>query len=837
MSFHTPPSASSRETEAKQIDHNDSIRSTYFNIDALRECGEKLGKEGTPSLPGLMEFEFFKRHHENEKEILRVYRATATDVDAGASITPAAEWLLDNYYIVEEAIQEVRRDFPKKFFRQLPTMTVGGQELPRVLVLAWLYVAHTHSSVSREALASMVEGFQVKEPLEIGELWALPSFIRFVLIENLRRIATRVDRSRNMRRRANETADEIIRLNNEEASADVLKGIENLTNDNTFTAQFLYRLRNASQTSGFAVAWLEQRLEQAGTDVEEVMLAEQNRLSSGNVTMGNIIKSLREIDDTEWSVWFEDVSQIDKIFRLRTDYQALDFGSRNAYRNRIEQIARRSRKSEAEVAEAAIQLAEKAAAEENADPRETNVGAFVVGRRRRELEAAVGYDLLFVQKVCPACPPPQLVRDRRPGHPHYRSRDGDCRLVPGAGGYSAAGRLLLPADVCAAGFRRRNRPVQHAGDLCGAAGPAGRLRIQGRHSGSGKNARCRALPDHRPRHRGRARPQPRGPLSRQPAWRDLFLAAQRLARQQVRGDRYRPRNPRLCEARDRGAQRQVWRRRQGALLSAASPPSVQSRTKAHGWAGSASAASCMSSTCCCAAIATPAIFRAPTPCRPNVQYVMTLDADTRLMRDAVTKLVGKMHHPINQPVLDPKTNRVIHGYGLMQPRVTPSLTTGKEASVFQRVFSVGRGLDPYVFTVSDVYQDLTGEGSFTGKGLYHVDAFEASLKGRIDENSVLSHDLLEGSFARCALVTDVELVEDFPVRYEVEVSRQHRWARGDWQLLPYILDPKRGVTALGRWKMVDNLRRSLTPIAWFFASVLGWYFHGSARRARSGRSC
>ncbi len=208
----------------------------------------------------------------------------------------------------------------------------------------------------------------------------------------------------------------------------------------------------------------------------------------------------------------------------------------------------------------------------------------------------------------------------------------------------------------------------------------------------------------------------------------------------------------------------------------------------------------------------------------NVQYVMTLDADTRLMRDAVTKLVGKLHHPINRPVHDVNSGRVINGYGLLQPRVTPSLTTGKDASVFQRVYSISRGIDPYVFTVSDVYQDLTGEGSFTGKGLYHVDAFETALRGRIEENAVLSHDLLEGSFARCALVTDVELVEDFPTRYEVEVSRQHRWARGDWQLLPYILDPMRGVTALGRWKMVDNLRRSLTPIAWFLSSVLGWYF-------------
>ena len=192
----------------------------------------------------------------------------------------------------------------------------------------------------------------------------------------------------------------------------------------------------------------------------------------------------------------------------------------------------------------------------------------------------------------------------------------------------------------------------------------------------------------------------------------------------------------------------------------------------------------------------------------NVQYVMTLDSDTRLMRDAVTKLVGKLYHPINRPVVDPVTQKVTAGYGILQPRVTPSLTTGSDASAFQRIFSVNRGIDPYVFTVSDVYQDIAGEGTFTGKGLYHVDAFEAALKGKIEDNAVLSHDLLEGSLAHCALVSDVELVEDFPIRYEVEMSRQHRWARGDWQLLPYMFNLSNGVSmsAAGRCTITCAVR-------------------------------
>src|SRR5262245_61556739 len=211
------------------------------------------------------------------------------------------------------------------------------------------------------------------------------------------------------------------------------------------------------------------------------------------------------------------------------------------------------------------------------------------------------------------------------------------------------------------------------------------------------------------------------------------------------------------------------------------------------------------------------------PLPKGVVYVMTLDADTRMIRDTVTKLVGKLGHPLNRPCIDPKTRRVTAGYGILQPRVTASLTTGDDASFFQRVFSANRGLDPYVFAVSDIYQDVFGEGTFTGKGLYHIDAVEAALEGRIAENTVLSHDLLEGALARAALSTDVEVVEDYPTRYAVDASRHHRWARGDWQLLPFIFGTLSGmVPALSRWKMVDNLRRSLTPIFWVLASIAGW---------------
>lgn len=812
--------APARDLEIKQIDHNDSIRATYLTIDELEEKATELAASGSTNLPGFFQFDFFARHRENEQEILRVYRTTAADVENGATITPAAEWLLDNHYIIEEAIQEIRRDFPRRFYRQLPTMTIEGKAIPRTLTLAWLYVAHTHSTTSDESLTALAEGFQSKQIMEIGELWALPSMVRYVLIENLRRISTRVERSRRMRRRANEVADEIIRVGNPEGCVQLLKNIEALAEDNTFATQFIYRLRNGSQNTSFAVTWLEERLERAGRTVEEALTAEQNRLSSGNVTMGNIVRSLREIDDTEWSVWVEQVCHVDRVLGTHTDYRKLDFGSRNTYRNTIEKMARRSPLTEVEIAHTAIELAEKAAAADETASH-SDVGAFLVGGRRRQLEEAIQYRpplyltiarlITKLNWVAIALPVLGLTFAALAIVGWFLFQAGLSTPVvllllmmvalPASEGATGLFNTLVTFIVKPArlvGFEFKEGIPEEARTLVAVP-----CLIANRDE---VDELIRNLEVH-------YLTNPRGEIyfALLSDWRDsqveeapedlevLEYAKKEIAQLNARYNedgktrfyllhRRRQFNP--SEGSWMG-----WERKRGKLHELNLMLRGDRDTSY-----------------------IPGANTVPE----NVQYVMTLDADTRLMREAVTKLVGKLFHPINRPVADPETGRVISGYGILQPRVTPSLTTGKDASVFQRVFSINRGLDPYVFTVSDVYQDITGEGTFTGKGLYQVDAFETAIKGRIDENTVLSHDLLEGSFSRCALVTDIELVEDFPTRYEVEISRQHRWARGDWQLLPYILDPTRGITALGRWKMVDNLRRSLTPIAWFGASVLGW---------------
>ena len=214
---------------------------------------------------------------------------------------------------------------------------------------------------------------------------------------------------------------------------------------------------------------------------------------------------------------------------------------------------------------------------------------------------------------------------------------------------------------------------------------------------------------------------------------------------------------------------------------------------------------------------------------PAVHYCITLDSDTRLPRDAAKKLIGIAAHPLNRPHFDPRLGRVTEGYGILQPRVSVTMASAA-GSLFARLYAGHTGVDPYTTAVSDTYQDLFAEGIFTGKGLYDVDAFVAALEGRVPENALLSHDLFEGLYARTALVTDIEVVDDYPASVLAHARRQHRWVRGDWQILWWLFPfvPTRAglrrnrLPLISRWKILDNLRRSLMAPATVALLLLAW---------------
>ena len=816
MNVQADPSLSKGVIDPLPASPDQPIRSTFFHEARLRNLGEELARSKV-AVPGFKGIDFQRRIRDNGDRILEVYRATNEAQGKGDAITPAAQWLLDNHYLIGETVFQVKRDLPRRFYRELPVESFAGHDMPRALAIAWAYVAHSDSSVSAAMFEAIVEGYQSVEPLKIGELWALPSLLRFVLIENLRRLAIRVDRARKMRRIANRLADRVLAEEEGEGRENILASYAGHARDTTFATQLLYRLRDGSRNAGRALVWLENELERHGSNSEAVIFAEHQTLSSGNVTTANIVRGLRQINDTDWTKWFEKVSRVDALLRKEAGLADLDFPSRDLYRRNIEDLARRSGITELGVAEHVVAKAKNAAA----DPDISDIGFFLAGERRGELEQAIGYRVPFATRfgrayckagwlgiVGPAVAIAAILLAM------IAAALGNIGLHGASIGIMLAVLALPAIDAGLSLFNKLAmmllKPTRLVGYEFKQGVPASARTLVVVPSLIGsrddvdesvRNLEVHFLANmHGDIYFALLSDWPDSPIELSGGDREVLD----YAREEIKA--LNERHPVHGVARFHLLHRRRlynesqscwmgWERKRGKLHEL----DLLLRGDAD------------------------TTFMPPdTPLPDQIVHVMTLDADTRMTRDAVTRLAGKMSHPLNRPRTDPKSGRVVRGHGVLQPRVTASLTTGDEASFFQRVFSANRGLDPYVFTVSDLYQDVFDDGTYTGKGMYHIDAMEAALKGRIAENQVLSHDLLEGELAGGALVTDVELVEDYPTRYDVDASRQHRWARGDWQLLPYILGRRGPIPSLGRWKMVDNLRRTLTPIAWVIASVAGW---------------
>lgn len=806
------------------------IRSELFSVERLEEHGRSLAAAQGVALGERRGASLAKRLSENEAVLIAAYRDIAEAVDAGEAITPAAEWLIDNFHVVEQQIRNVRADLPPSFYRQLPKLATGPfANYPRVFGIAWAFVAHTDSLFDPEVLRRYLLAYQEVQPLMIGELWAVAITLRIVLIENLRRIAQRVIDSRAGRRAADQVADRLLGAAHQvaEPAAAVLPPHGVVTYSDSFLVQLVHRLRDQDPDIAPALAWLDEQLARQGATADAVVRDEHQRQVAGSITVRNIVTSMRLISDVDWTELFEGVSLVDALFRAESRVSEMDFPTRNLYRSAVEELARGSQLTELEVARAAVAAAGRAASateERQADP-----GYYLIAGGR----AAFGEEIGFRSP-----PGAWIIRFSR---------------ALGIGGYVGAGLLVaigLLATPLSIGFWMGADPrwlvalgllgfvpavdlavtlVNHvvtwrfratllpALDLSGGVPSNFRTLVAVPTlltSLTDVQEQVEQLEIHY-----LASPQGALHFALLSDWRDsatehadgdddLLAAAREGVARLNRQYSDAPGGARFLLLH----RRRLWNPGEGAWI---------------GWERKRGKLSELNRLL---RGATDTTFLEPPAAPADVRFVITLDSDTRLPRETVGRLIGKMAHPLNRPRLDPDLGRVVEGYAVLQPRVTPALPVGYEGSLFLRVFSRATGIDPYAAAVSDVYQDLFGEGSYTGKGIYDVDAFEAALAGRVPERTQLSHDLFEGIFARAGLASDVEVVEDFPGRYDVAALRHHRWARGDWQLLPWIVGrgpatlgrSKRGVPAIGRWKMLDNLRRSVSPPALVLSLIAGW---------------
>ncbi|MBT9520461.1 MAG: cyclic beta 1-2 glucan synthetase, partial [Dechloromonas sp.] len=816
------------------------LRAALYSADQMAQHGKALAAAHRLAA-GTVTDRLLGRLAANENTLVDVCRRLTSVATEKRRITPAGEWLLDNFYLIEEQIRTAKRHLPKGYSRELPRLASGPSAgHPRVYDIALETVAHGDGRVDPETLSRFVAAYQTVTDLRLGELWAIPIMLRLAVIENLRRVGVRIAAGWEERNLAEVWADKMIEAAEHDPKnliltiADMARSQPPMVS--AFVAELARRLQGRGPALALPLTWIEQHLAESGLTIAQMVQTENQLQAANQVSISNSIGSLRVIGAMDWKTFVETQSIVEQT--LLNDpggvYGAMDFATRDRYRHATEAIARKTDLSEGALAAKVVELARMGA--QGGEGRAVgHVGFYLVGAGVMVLEASVEVRQTFIESVGKAASrmPLTIYLGGVTAIAGLLSTSLIMRAIPvglplwamillGLLALLATSQLAVSLVNWAASLLVAPHPLPKM-DFSEGIPPSSRTLVvvpTMLTSAAGIDSLIEAL-------------EVRFLANRDPSLHFALLtdfldagqetlpedaALMQLAAQKIdelnlkfgqkigltAGNTFflfhRPRrwNP----------QERVWmgyERKRGKL---ADLNALLMNGRRDGFS----------------------LIAGDTAALAGTRYVITLDTDTQLPRDTARQFVGTMAHPLNRPDFDETLQRVVSGYGILQPRVAVSLP-GTNRSLLARLYGGEPGIDPYTRAVSDVYQDVFGEGSFIGKGIYDIEAFERTLGGCFPENRVLSHDLLEGCYARSGLLSDVQLYEDCPASYRADVIRRHRWLRGDWQLAGWLFRrvPGEGrgrhrnpLSNLSQWKLIDNLRRSLVPAALSVLLVLGW---------------
>jgi cyclic beta-1,2-glucan synthetase len=794
------------------------------------------------------------RLRHNEQALVGSCNRLTTAVAEEQRIAPAGEVLLDNFHLLEEQILTAKRHLPPGYSKALPRLLTGPSAgRPRVYDIAMEAIAHGDGHLAFDNLSRFVTAYQRHITLTLGELWAIPIMLRLALIENLRQVADRLDAVLSERQLAEAWAERMVATAERDPKnlillvADMARSKPLMSSE--FVAVLSRRLQGRGPALSLPLSWVEQRLSDSGASIEQHILIANQQQAADQVSVSNSIGSLRIIGAIDWQDFVESQSAVERTLREDPSgiYPRMDFATRDRYRHVVETLASRSPLGESEVAGLAVGLA-ASPPPASADPeRARHVGYYLIDGGLAELTRQADVSRLPLHRLG--------VSMRRRALPLYLGTIAGLTLLISAALLLAAGSRLTDSAPLAwmlsvavlsllVSSQTAVSLVNRLAALMVTPRTLPRMEVK-----SGIPAKCRTLV---------VTPTLLTDavgidslleslevrfLANQDAHLHLALLTDFSDAQQATlpgddallalvhdgitrlnatyADHWRTlggeatpfylfHRPRCWNAQERCWMGHERKRGKLADLNALlrGRPETNGRQRFALIVGDISPLS-------------------------DVAYVITLDSDTQLPRDAARQLVSAMAHPLNRPRHAPLTGLVVEGHGILQPSIAASLE-GANRSRYARLFGGEAGIDPYTRAISDLYQDLFDEGSYIGKGIYEVDAFERAIGTRFPENLILSHDLLEGCHARSGLVSDISLYEDHPSHYLDDIKRRHRWIRGDWQLTGWLgrhpptgdIEPG-GQTAtplllLSRWKLLDNLRRSLFPIALTALLLVGW---------------
>jgi cyclic beta-1,2-glucan synthetase len=811
------------------------LSSTQIQEHAQRHAAEQL----VDSRPN-RSVELLKRLRHSQKWIRQVCADLSAATHLEQKTTPAADWILDNEYILEGNTRDVLVNLPRSFFLRLPVLASAHYYgLPCIYGLAKDLVSHTDLRLDRENVLAFIEAYQSVRTLTIGELWAVPQMLRIALIENIQSFAITALEDLRERQLADFWANRLIAANRHGSNQLFMILAELATAEPQpnpyFGAQLIGLLDDEDAALSPIRSWLKRSFKDPLYDLS---LQELNRQTREQLSCGNAFTSLRQLALLDWREVFENINRVEQILRRDPSgvYAGMDFATRDRCRRAIEELALAASHSEEQVAEEAIELANQEGGAAAADEPCRHVGSWLVGEGRAELARRL------------AC-----RETRRYRLLAWLYRHHTAFYLSAVGGVSLLLAVPIATFTLTASGPVAVSPALYAGLVLLLLIPVSQLAIE-----VVNYLISRVLP---PRTLAKMDFEEKGIPD---AFRTLVVVPMMLVNVDTIQSEVENLEIRYLANKEANLFFSLFadytdsptpaREEDSHLLETASAlltelnrhhggerfflfhrPRTwcQSEQQFIGWERKRGKLEELNRLIDGTRPETAAslVLVGDQQRLADVRFVITLDSDTQLPHGTARRLVETLAHPLNQPRFNAAGQIIAGTYTIIQPRVSPTLASTNR-SIFSRLFADAIGVDPYTEAISDVYQDLCGEGSYQGKGIYDVHAFSRLLSERFPEGRVLSHDLIEGAHVRVGLASDIELFDDFPQSYQSYSSRAHRWIRGDWQiaawLLPRVPQPAGGwarnpLSLIDRWKILDNLRRSLLPAASVGLLLLSWF--------------
>lgn len=827
-----------------------NTQSVSFSHKRLKESALHLAGSQLAEIDGTDVIRIKSILEKSKSELTDAYRVLSRLAKTEQDLSPAAEWLIDNFYIIQEQIVQVKVDFPREYQVSIPSLTHGDYKgLPRVYELILDYLTLTDNLLDSEVLAAYMKNYQEVKTLMIGEIWAIPIMLRLILIQRLAEKASRIIYRKNVHRRVQIIIQKLEKLEHREP------GVTNNVISNWLKSQprdgsniHLIELYQQLEMAGFLQEdqkrWFNYRFRQLDMSLEEAMRIEAQKQSRIQVSIQNAVISLRLSSELDWSEFVEECSILEQILSLDPAgiYKQMDFKTRDSYRRTVERLSRRSEKSETETAEQVLLLTERKIVNNGQQGSKRaykdlkkHVGYYLIGEGFQELVEKIGYKMPFMEKIV-----------------HFLERNTWVYTLAIAlhtavlmlilwltiGAFSTStltisllflitlfpaldlsvssvnrffAFLLPPRILPKMGYKENipdeSRTIVVVPTLLSSTDDAVRqvesLEIKSL-ANPDESIQFALLSDFN----DALEKEVQSDIDIVDAARNEIAKLNKKYRSKF-GDKF------FLLHRERlwnGAEKKWmgWERKRGKLEEFNRLLQNADEETSYRWIEGKFIESITTSP---------------------VRYVLTLDADTKLPPDSARDLIRTISHPLNRAVFDSEKRWITKGYGIIQPRISIPPESSR-STWFSRIFSGHVGIDPYSTAVSDIYQDLTGEAVFTGKGIYDVEAFHKVLDRRFPDNRILSHDLIESTYLRAGLATDIELFDDYPSTYFSFSKRNHRWVRGDWQIAAWLFSKVPGrnikvqnpINRLSKWKIFDNLRRSLNPFFLTLFFIAGWFW-------------